>query len=113
MSLVFPKTNSTKLTCKGLKYGHLSHKGLSQFTIINSAEVFDNNQEIIIIIVQSSTKARIIQFYEKNKYHSAWQQEMYNSCMSVFPNTSAWKQQEVNNTKEAAEEDMKRSVNVE
>ena len=38
---------------------------------------------------------------------------MYNSCTSVFRNTSAWKQQGVNNTKEAAEEDMKRSVNVE
>ena len=51
MSLVFPKTNSTELTCEGLEYGHLSHKGLSQFTIINSAAVFDNTEEIIIIIV--------------------------------------------------------------
>ena len=34
----------------------------------------------------------------KSKYHSVWQQEMWNWCTIVPPNTCAWEQQERNKT---------------
>ena len=38
---------------------------------------------------------------------------MGNSCISVFPNTLAWEQQERNKIKETDEEEKKRGVSIE
>ena len=37
---------------------------------------------------------------------------MWISCKSVFPNTSAWEQEELNNIKKTDEEGKKRSVSM-